>query len=195
MAFLLAQRNARHGWRSLSCFRIPSGAAHGLARWLALSLWAWRTLERRRIVLGAVLLAAGQRDSGGAQVGPWRPGWRSGAGAGVLAAAVIPFGVWLAAVRLWFGSTAEALAKMHLNWLPFAGFRDLADPASRVLVLLWVVGPAIVFGFLAARDLVRGLSDPRSADAWLVLGSAGLISSFRNCRGLIRWPSFVLAWA
>jgi len=149
---------------------------------LALSLWAWCALERRRIVLGAVLLALGALAKEIAVVfalswalAAWFGGRRREA-VGVLAAAVAPFAAWLVTVRLWFGSSAEALAKMQLNWLPFAGLRDLADPASRVLVLLWVVGPAIVFGFLAARDLVRGPHDARSADAWLVLGSAGLIS-------------------
>jgi len=149
---------------------------------LALSLWAWCTLERRRIVLGAILLALGALAKEIAVVfalswalAAWFGGRRREA-VGVLAAAVVPFAAWLVIVRLWFGSSAEALAKMQLNWLPFAGLRDLADPASRVIVLLWVVGPAIVFGVLAARDLVRGLHDARSAEAWLVLGSAGLIS-------------------
>ncbi len=149
---------------------------------LALSLWAWHALERRRLVLGAVLLALGALAKETAIVfavswvlAAWFGGRRREA-VGVLGAVVVPFAAWLLAVRLWFGSSTEALAKMQLNWLPFAGLRDLADPASRVIVVLWVVGPAILFGLLAARDLARGLRDARSADAWLVLGSAGLIS-------------------
>jgi hypothetical protein len=149
---------------------------------LALSLWAWHALEHRRVVLGAVLLALGALAKEIAIVfavswtlAAWSGGRRR-EGLAVLATAALPFAAWLLAVRVWFGSSPEALAKMRLNWLPFAGLSDLADPASRVIVLLWVVGPAILFGFLAARDLMRGVREARSADAWLVLGSAGLVS-------------------
>lgn len=149
---------------------------------LALSLWAWQALENRRLALGAALLALGALAKEITIVftlswvlAAWFGGRRRAA-LGVLVTAMLPFAAWLLAVRAWFGSSAETLAKTQLGWLPFAGLRDLADPVSRSVVLVWVIGPAILFGYLAARDLVRGLREPRSADAWLVIGSAALIS-------------------
>ncbi|OGO50536.1 MAG: hypothetical protein A2Z30_02120 [Chloroflexi bacterium RBG_16_64_43] len=157
---------------------------------LALSLWAWYALENRRLALGAVLLALGALAKEIAIVftlswvlAAWFGGRRRAA-LGVLVAAVLPFAAWLLAVRAWFGSSAEMLAKTHLGWVPFAGLRFLADSVSRGVVMIWVIAPAILFGYLAARDLVRGLREPRSADAWLVIGSASLIS-------LLPQPSWV----
>ncbi len=149
---------------------------------LALSLWAWEAMERRRVALGAVLLAIGALAKETTivftlsfAVAAWFGGRRRAA-LGVLAAGVLPFGAWLLTVRAWFGSSAEMLAKTQLGWLPFAGLRYLADPVSRGVVLIWVIGPAILFAFLAARDLLRGFHEPRSADTWLVIGSAALVS-------------------
>jgi len=149
---------------------------------LALSLWAMYALENRRLALGALLLALGALAKEITIVftlswvlAAWFGGRRRAA-LGVLAAGVVPFAAWLLVVRAWFGSSAEMLAKTQLGWVPFAGLRHLADPVSRGVVLIWVIAPAILFGYLAARDLVRGPREPRSADAWLVIGSAALIS-------------------
>jgi hypothetical protein len=149
---------------------------------LALSLWAWEAMERRRVALGAVLLAIGALAKETTIVftlswalAAWFGGRRRAA-LGVLASGVLPFGAWLLIVRAWFGFSPATLAKTQLGWLPFAGLRYLADPVSRGVVLIWVIGPAILFGYLAARDLLRGLHDRRGADAWLVIGSAALVS-------------------
>ena len=103
-----------------------------------------------------------------------RKEWRTAAY--VLVGSTLPYLIFYLLLLGVFGSSQEALAKSSLYLIPFGGLRFLTDPPSRVIVMLWVVIPALAGALWA---LIRVWKNPiaiSSRDALLVLMNVALLS-------------------
>jgi hypothetical protein len=150
---------------------------------LALALWGWLCYERDRTLPAIVLFALGGLTKEIALVFPL------GLAAGELArvnprralalavGALAPYLAWYVVLQIIFPTTQAEIAQGRPLLVPFAGLRYLENPASRGLVGLWVVGPALLAGLAAAWDAWRDLTGERGRHALLLLAQAGLIAT------------------
>ena len=149
---------------------------------LAFALAGWVAYEKNRPGWAIVLFALGGLTKEIALTFPaaialyelFRRDWRQGLT--VAAGSFGPYILLYVVLLVIFGTSAEAAAKSSLYPVPFGGLRFLTDLPSRVIVLLWVVLPAVVTGVLACYQLWRRPTASTSRAAWLVLLNTGLIS-------------------
>lgn len=103
-----------------------------------------------------------------------RKAWRN---ACLLALSLVPYVIWYTILLGWLGTSPEAIEKSRPVLIPFWGFQYLTDPASRLMVALWVLLPAIVFGAWSAIDLGRQAGHATGREAMLVLANVALIAT------------------
>lgn len=151
-----------------------------LALCLALAGLAAHEKERRGLSIAAFVLAGLTKEA--ALVFPlavaasecfrqrrWRP----------LGAGLVPLGtyiLWAVFLQIWLGESPFGTRQSHLRLLPFAGFSALEGREARLMLVLWVILPAVVLGLLALYDLLVR-RETSSVEAWLVLGNVALIAS------------------
>ncbi|MBN2555338.1 MAG: hypothetical protein JXA97_05310 [Anaerolineales bacterium] len=87
--------------------------------------------------------------------------------------------LWAGVVNLWIGENPFGTAQSNLNLLPFAGLLELEGFQARFMIVLWVVGPAVVLGLMALRDLATR-SGAGGVEAWMVLANVALIATLPN---------------
>ncbi len=87
-----------------------------------------------------------------------------------------PYLGWALFLLIVFGTTEKGIAQRFPILLPFSGLRYLTDPPSRLLVVLWVLLPAIVGGVLAILTVRRYPTEDRGRDALLILANVALIA-------------------
>jgi len=84
--------------------------------------------------------------------------------------------LWALVVFLWIGESPFATAQSNPTILPFSGIRVLIGMQAKLMVILWVVGPAVLLTVLALVDVLRrdGFGE---IEAWLVMGNAVFIAT------------------
>ncbi len=86
--------------------------------------------------------------------------WREAAY--LLLGSFLPYLIWYVFLYLAIGPTPSSIYQSTPIWLPFSGLKYLQDATSRILVIIWVIAPAILsallMGWSALREGVRGLA-------------------------------------
>jgi hypothetical protein len=95
----------------------------------------------------------------------------------IMAGSVGPYLAWGLVVGLWLGQMPFGSLPVGPTFPPFIGLRSVAGAATRTLILLWVVGPAILAGLGALWQVFRAPRSDASRDAAMVLANAGVIAS------------------
>lgn len=93
--------------------------------------------------------------------------------------AIVPLAayvLWALLVFLWIGESPFATAQSNPTWLPFSGMRVLIGMQAKLMVILWVVGPAILLTASALVDLFKS-ERFGEIEAWLVVGNAVFIAT------------------
>lgn len=88
-----------------------------------------------------------------------------------------PYLAWGVVVGLWLGNMPFGSLLGAPTFPPFIGLRSVAGLETRIMVLLWVVGPAILAGLGALWQILRTPRSEASRDAAMVLVNAGVIAS------------------
>jgi hypothetical protein len=189
-AFFLAELLDHRGvspWLALGVvfsFNFLIGVRMDLSEPLAIALATWGLAEsdRGRHVSALLLLVlAGLTKEFsllfGVALGIWM--LQSGRLRTSIAYLLLPLGVyllWAGVVTAWLGMSpfGNPLARPYL--VPFAGLRWLEPAESRLIALLWAVGPAVVVGFGAGWVILRGGLPTARKEAWLALASAALVA-------------------
>ena len=95
----------------------------------------------------------------------------------VLGTSLAPYLLLMVYLSNRFGYPDLAVEKSALYLIPYGGLAYLRDAPSQVLVLIWCVGPSIVFGLWALWEIIRkGLGSIEDPDVLLVLSQALLIA-------------------
>lgn len=149
---------------------------------MALSFWGWWRWENGRFKSAVLLFAlAGLTKEVGMVVPAVISVWevfnrRWPRGSLLLAGTVLPYLGW--AVILDRLIRAAGLPDGHLQLeLPFVGFFSNQDPASRALMVIWVILPFILSVILAARDGFRaGWTSRLGLDSMIIAGNVGFMS-------------------
>ncbi len=94
----------------------------------------------------------------------------------VLGLSFIPYVGWFLFLQSWLGTTPTQVSQSRLMLIPFSGLRYLEGSASRLLIGLWVLFPAMVAGLAAFWDHFYKKSSPFGCDSILVLAQVALIA-------------------
>jgi hypothetical protein len=148
---------------------------------LALALGGWLAFEKGRSGWAACLFAVGGLTKEMALILPaalvvWqllKKGWREIA---LLTTSLLPYLFWSIVLTAWLGASPMTAYQTRPLLIPFEGIRYLTDPASKVIVGLWVLAPAAMVGLWAAWDTWRDPTSIRGHDALLVLTQAIFIA-------------------
>ena len=149
---------------------------------LAFALGGWLAYEKDRPGIAVLLFALGGLTKEIALTFPaaivlWeflQKDWRRGLA--VAAGSFLPYLFLYFLLLSIFGGSAEAVAKSRLHLIPFGGLRFLTDLPSRIIVLLWVVLPALASGLVAIYVVARKPTVGSAKPALLALMNAALIS-------------------
>jgi hypothetical protein len=141
---------------------------------LALALGGWLAFEENQPGWAACLFAVGGLTKEIVLLFPaallgWqllKRGWRQVA---LLAISLLPYLFWSAILIAWLGTSPMTAYQTRPLLIPFEGIRYLTDPASKVIVGMWVLAPAAMAGLWAALDTRRAPTSVRGHDALLVL--------------------------
>jgi hypothetical protein len=98
--------------------------------------------------------------------------------AGALLLPALLFAGYYLVLAQTFGVPEDAVEKTQLLWLPFSGLSLIEDGPSRVIVLIWAIGPAALALVAAAVDIIRTRGQGLLAqDAMILFANAALVAT------------------
>jgi len=98
-------------------------------------------------------------------------------GVGLIVGSFAPYILWYLILLNWLGSTQIQIAQSTPMLIPFYGLRYVEDPITRIIVLLWVVLPAILGGVWVILDVWRNGFGDWGQDAIMVLANVALVAT------------------
>jgi hypothetical protein len=106
----------------------------------------------------------------------------------LLATSLLPAILWGILLTAWLGQTPLGAEQAAMETLPFFGLLFIGISPARVIILLWVAIPAILFGLLGAFDLLRGRT---TLGVFVLLANVALIAfmprlTWYNAAGALR---------
>jgi hypothetical protein len=90
---------------------------------------------------------------------------------------LVPYLLWSQVVTIWHGSSPFYRGLAPSSWLPFAGFLEVGQFESRLIILLWAVAPALAAALLAAWKLLRAKLKTSNPAPYLVLVNVGVLGT------------------
>jgi hypothetical protein len=106
----------------------------------------------------------------------------------LLVTSLLPAILWGIFLTAWLGQSPLGAEQAAIETLHFFGLLFIGISPARVIILLWVAIPAIVFGLLGAFDLLKGRI---TLEAFVLLASVALIAfmprlTWYNAAGALR---------
>ena len=95
----------------------------------------------------------------------------------ILIGSLAPYFIWAGIVTAWQGISPFSYQLARPILIPFAGFVHLEGFESRVMVLMWSVGPAIIAGIAALWQILKTPLSTSGKDALLVLANVGVVAT------------------
>jgi hypothetical protein len=109
-------------------------------------------------------------------------------GAVLLVTSLLPAIMWGIFLTVWLGQSPLGANQAAMETLPFYGLLFIGISPARVIILLWVAIPAILFGLVGAFDLFKGRT---TLELFVLLASVALIAfmprlTWYNAAGALR---------
>lgn len=150
---------------------------------MALALWGWWRYDQNRTRSAMLLFfLAGMTKEVGmvlpAVIGIWELlNRRWGRGLGVIAVTLLPYMAWSIALDRLIAAAGLPAEGANQALFPFIGFMENEEPASRILISIWVVIPFCAAALRAVWDGFKvGWQSQQGLAALMVLGSTGFMS-------------------
>ena len=89
----------------------------------------------------------------------------------------LPYLAWSAAITQWQGASPFSYSLSKPSLIPFAGMRHLGLFESKVIVMIWAIGPAILVAVAVIWKSVREWPQWPSLAAWLVLFNVAVLAT------------------
>jgi hypothetical protein len=89
----------------------------------------------------------------------------------------LPYFAWSAAITQWQGTSPFSYSLSKPSLIPFAGMRHLGIFESKVMAMIWAIGPAILVAVAVIWKSVREWPQWPSLAAWLVLFNVAVLAT------------------
>jgi hypothetical protein len=106
----------------------------------------------------------------------------------VLVTSMLPAILWGIFLTAWLGQSPLGADQAAVETLPFYGLLFIGISPAKLIILLWVAIPAILFGLIGALNLLRGTT---TLEVFMLLASVALIAfmprlTWYNAAGALR---------